>query len=84
MQTELQEKIEAFKQQAWPNIPPATLEQLQTHITELVQSGMAEQSLKVGETAPDFRLPSVHGADVALSEALQRGPVVVTFYRGGW
>lgn len=84
MKNELQEKIAAFQQEALPNIPPAISDQLQKHIAELVQAGAAQHSLTVGDPAPDFSLPSVHGASVTLSAALQNGPVVVTFYRGGW
>ena len=38
----------------------------------------------VGETAPDFTLESHLGGTVTLSKALERGPVVVVFYRGHW
>ena len=84
MKSELQEKIAAFQQAALPNIPPARSDQIQKHIAELVHSSAAQHSLNVGDPAPDFSLPSVRGASVALSAALQHGPVVVTFYRGGW
>jgi len=36
----------------------------------------------VGTTAPDFSLPDVTGATIALSELRARGPVVVVFLRG--
>jgi peroxiredoxin len=39
---------------------------------------------RVGDQAPDFELPDQNGQDVRLSELLQRGPVVVIFYRGEW
>lgn len=51
---------------------------------ELAASGVAERSLAVGERAPDFTLPNAHGDDVTLAELLAEGPVVVSFYRGGW
>jgi peroxiredoxin len=41
-------------------------------------------SLKVGDTAPDFALPDASGRLVRLSQMLTRGPVILTFYRGGW
>lgn len=40
--------------------------------------------IAVGEQAPQFVLPDARGAKVSLDERLQRGPVVVSFYRGAW
>jgi peroxiredoxin len=40
--------------------------------------------LKAGDPAPDFRLPDVRGCQVRLRDLLAKGPVVVSFYRGGW
>ena len=41
-------------------------------------------SLSVGGKAKDFILPGAHGQDARLYDALQEGPVVLSFYRGGW
>ena len=38
----------------------------------------------VGETAPDFELPSAAGETHSLSATLEEGPVVVVFYRAFW
>ncbi|MEV8250715.1 peroxiredoxin-like family protein [Microbacterium sp. NPDC076768] len=40
--------------------------------------------IAVGDVAPDFSLPDAAGSSVHLSELLTTGPVVVSFYRGGW
>ena len=40
------------------------------------------RSLKPGEPAPDFRLPSTRGTEVALSEFRGRKHVVLAFLRG--
>jgi len=34
--------------------------------------------------APEFSLPDADGKPVALSALLEKGPVVVVFYRGYW
>jgi peroxiredoxin len=47
-------------------------------------AGIAERALAVGEQAPDLTLPDATGRPVALADLLTRGPVVITFYRGGW
>jgi peroxiredoxin len=38
----------------------------------------------VGEKAPGFALPNATGATVILDALLRQGPVVLSFYRGGW
>lgn len=40
--------------------------------------------LRIGDTAPDFTLKTPDGREVSLGALLKEGPVVVTFYRGGW
>lgn len=50
----------------------------------LEASGIADQVLTVGDTAPDFELPDATGKPVRLSELLKQGPVVINFYRGEW
>ncbi len=53
-------------------------------IEEVRKTGTAEKALKVGDKAPDFELPDATGKKVKLSDLTARGPVVVTWYRGGW
>jgi hypothetical protein len=50
----------------------------------LAKSGIIESALKEGDRAPEFVLPNAIGAQVSLSGLLQKGPVVLSFYRGGW
>jgi peroxiredoxin len=56
----------------------------QQGIEEVRRSGLARKALSVGDKAVDFELPSAGGTNVRLSELLAVGPVVLTFYRGGW
>ena len=42
-------------------------------------------TVNVGDPAPDFELKDAHGASYRLSELVERGPVVLEFFRsGGW
>jgi peroxiredoxin len=45
---------------------------------------VAGKALRRGQVSPQFALPSASGAIVSLGERLADGPVIVTFYRGGW
>jgi peroxiredoxin len=63
---------------------PAGRAALQELVGRLAQAGAAERVLKPGATLPDFVLPNAEGRLVASEELLQRGPLVLTFYRGDW
>ncbi|MBT7409045.1 MAG: AhpC/TSA family protein [Methylococcales bacterium] len=51
---------------------------------QLMESNVADNAINVGSNAPDFTLPSTQGDAVKLSELLAKGPVVISFFRGGW
>ncbi|MBX2861635.1 MAG: AhpC/TSA family protein [Vampirovibrio sp.] len=51
---------------------------------DLIDSGILDTALKVGDTAPDFTLSDATGQPVHLENELKNGPVVITFYRGKW
>lgn len=41
-------------------------------------------ALRVGDQAKDFRLPNASGGEQTLAALLKEGPLVISFYRGGW
>ena len=41
-------------------------------------------ALRVGDQAKDFRLPNASGGEQTLAVLLKEGPLVISFYRGGW
>lgn len=49
-----------------------------------LKSSMPNPGLKVGSQAPDFTLANAFGKSVRLSDHLEKGPVVLVFYRGAW
>lgn len=51
---------------------------------DLERTGQAERAIHQGQVAPDFTLPDAKGQPVHLATLLKKGPVVLTFYRGGW
>jgi peroxiredoxin len=53
-------------------------------VKDLKNSGITENSLGIGELAPDFTLPTVWDTEVSLYRTLQESPVVLSFYRGAW
>lgn len=84
MTTPLQQQIDLAAQEGQRKVPAELLEPFMRPIQQLIDTSAAAKARKVGEMAPDFTLPDVLGRPVRLSELLQRGPVVLTFYRGIW
>lgn len=50
----------------------------------LLASGLADRALKAGDRLPDVTLPNAVNQPVSILSCLEKGPVVITFYRGGW
>jgi len=63
---------------------PALTAVMDAAVEDVAKSNLVESGLKVGDKAPDFTLPNVNGSNISLSEALSKGPVILSFYRGGW
>ncbi len=53
-------------------------------LERLRRSELPDRALKVGERAPNFRLPDARGQLVELDILRAQGPVVIVFYRGQW
>ncbi len=65
-------------------LPEADLKVIAEAIEDLRLRHVAEQSLRAGETLPDFALPDAAGRVVTGDELLDRGSLVLAFFRGGW
>jgi hypothetical protein len=81
---ELEREIQKFNETVFPQLPKEIAETLLSTTARQVASGIAGKAKQQGDPAPNFVLRNVHGATVELSRVLERGPAVVTFYRGGW
>jgi peroxiredoxin len=57
---------------------------LTNFISGMDAAGIKSKALKMGDTAPDFTLTNATGRKVTLSEMIRKGPVILTWYRGGW
>ena len=80
----LSDALAAQRQQAQAQIPDEALDVMQQVTADLEASGQAKQTLQPGDAAPSFALPNATGETVRLDDALAEGPVVLSFYRGGW
>jgi len=80
----LYDDIAALQQNMAAQIPNPVMTMMQEATAELASSGLPEQALKIGDTMSDFELPELDGGHIHLADLLQKTPVVISFYRGGW
>src|SRR5580692_1922412 len=80
----LEHELASFKAEFSRTAPAGRAALYEAKIEELRSDFALERAIKLGDTAPDFALPDAAGKSVVLTDLLQSGPVVVTFYRGGW
>lgn len=82
--TSLATELEAFLADFNERIPADIRQVMRDADDDLRAEGLEARALKAGATAPDFHLPRADGQRVRLSDRLAQGPVILTFYRGGW
>jgi len=80
----LRDEIADFGQQSAARIAEDIRLVMGNATKTLIDSGIAELGPKVGDKAPSFSLPNARGETVDIAAKLKDGPVVVSFYRGGW
>ena len=80
----LTEQLENQLTKAKANIPAEKLAVMAQATTDLINSGIAEQTLQVGDTLPPISLPNALGKTVNIQDLLTEGALVISFYRGQW
>jgi len=68
----LQEKLDAYKKGFLKKVPAEALSIMKRATEDLSNSAIMDQTVKIGQKAPDFELKNVDGKDVVLSEQLQK------------
>ncbi|MEO9273454.1 peroxiredoxin-like family protein [Marinomonas sp. 5E14-1] len=80
----LQDQIAEYKA-AFVKKAPLEVQELMKQVTkDLAETGIVDKAPKVSEKLSAFSLPNQNGETVNLEDLLVKGPVVMTFYRGGW
>ena len=80
LESKLNERKSSFSAKAPKNVKTIYAAGIQA----IVDGGITEQAKQQGDKAPDFSLTNAKGETVHLKEVLKKGPVVLTWYRGGW
>jgi peroxiredoxin len=81
---ETTKELEELSREVRSTASPERLQANAQTLSDLVASGLSASALREGDVAPDFSLPDARGHVVALKTLLDHGPVVISFYRGGW
>lgn len=85
LQQKLDEFRKAFDSGGPPyNAPREAIEKMHRATAELKATGIENRALKVGDRAPSFTLFNQDHVEVASTELLSRGPLVISFFRGHW
>ncbi len=77
-------KLLAMKKGFEGRAPADVIAKFNGAIKSVADTGVASKALAVGAEAPEFALTDILGKSRSLKGMLADGPVVVTFYRGGW
>ena len=80
----LTEQLTDVRNKFRSNQPEEIKEVMAKATTDLINSKIAEQSLNVGDQVPYFTLPNAVGKNINIQSLLEKGAVVISFYRGGW
>ncbi len=85
----LQERLDEFRRSFDSGAPPynaphEVIEKMHRATEELRASGIEGRALKVGDRAPSFTLFNQDHVEVSSNDLLQKGPLVVSFFRGHW
>ncbi len=80
----LKQQLADFRASWHERVPEEVQEKMLRHIRHLKDGADAPKMLKVGDRAPAIVLDNAKGDTVDVGSLLKSGPVIVTFYRGGW
>ncbi len=80
----LAEQLQAYRQSFRENVAENLQDTMGAATAALKASGILDGVASQGQPAPDFELPNVKGSSVRLSEKVNAGPVILSFYRGQW
>jgi len=79
----LKQQLAEYRAGWFERVPAERQAIMERHIAGL-RDGLAKSALKTGDRAPAIVLGNARGDTVDVGALLKNGPVIVSFYRGGW
>ena len=80
----LTQLLKAHADESAAKFPDAIKVIMKNAIEDLTASKLTSKALKTGDHFPDFKLPNAQGEEVSSETLLKQGPLIISFYRGGW
>lgn len=80
----LQDQLDERKAGSSKRVPDDAKKIMAADLQRVLDEGVEGKALKVGNKVDNFELPNASGKTVKLKELLDKGPVVINFYRGVW
>ncbi len=80
----LEQELQALRLRAREAMSAETMQGIAGCIEAMREQQDCPRGLELGAEAPDFVLSEAWGAQFWLKEALEKGPLVLLFYRGTW
>ncbi|MDO6547024.1 peroxiredoxin-like family protein [Pseudoalteromonas carrageenovora] len=80
----LKAQIDAYNVQKEAKLPADVLALMDTTNEELIAQHIKDNALQIGAKVENFTLANHNGESIELNDLLNKGPVIVSFYRGGW
>lgn len=81
---ELQATLDEIHRDFEASAPKASLQIMDRSTEELIESGQASKALHEGSEMPDFVLKDSGGTPFSSAQVLDKGPLIVSFFRGFW
>ena len=82
--TNLAKKIEEINENLATQLPAEIINVFSQSIQDLKNSKIDQNSIQIGYRFPDFNLRNTNNQMIHLNELLNKGKVIVTFFRGSW
>ena len=80
----LEQQLEKRRTSSAVNIPADKYAIMQQSTKELKEIGLSNNAFKTGQSIPSFELLNASGDLIKSDDLLRKGPLVISFYRGGW
>lgn len=80
----LNKKLREIREKSISRRPEDIIAVMKNAAKKLDLKNIPQNAIKVGELFPEFELLNAYSEKVKLSDLLNSGNLVVTFYRGGW
>ncbi|MBH0088543.1 AhpC/TSA family protein [Pseudoalteromonas arctica] len=80
----LKAQIDAYNVQKDAKLPADVLALMNTTNEELIAQHIKDNALQIGQKVENFSLANHNGENIELADLLKKGPVIISFYRGGW